>query len=52
MATYLLLVTLCITNEPPDGRWRRPVQVLGKDGQQVLVKHGGTYARCYLVASH
>ena len=25
MATYLLLVTLCITNEPPDEKWRGPV---------------------------
>ena len=42
MTTYLLLVTLYITNEHPteDGG---PAKVLGKDGQQVLVKHGSTY---------
>ena len=28
-------------------RWRGPAKVLGKDGQQVLVKHGGTYVRCH-----
>ena len=27
--------------------WRGSAKVLGKDGQQVLVKHGGTYVRCH-----
>ena len=26
-----------------DRLWRRPAKVLAKDGQQVLVKHGGMY---------
>ena len=30
-----------------DRRWRGPAVVLGKDGQQVLVKHGGKYLRCH-----
>ena len=29
--------------EASDRRWRGPAKVLGKDGQQVLVKHGGKY---------
>ena len=28
-------------------RWRGPAVVLGQDGQQVLVKHGGTYVRVH-----
>ena len=41
MTTYLLLVTLYIIKEHPteDGD--------GKDGQQVLAKHGGTYVCCH-----
>ena len=27
--------------------WRGPAKVLGKDGQQVLVKHDGTYVCCH-----
>ena len=35
------------SNRRSRGRiWRGPAKVLGKDGQQVLVKHGGTYVRC------
>ena len=30
-----------------DRRWRGPAKVLEKDGQQVLVKHGGIYAQCH-----
>ena len=30
-----------------DRRWRGPGKVLGRDGQQILVKHGATYLRVH-----
>ena len=30
-----------------ENKWRGPAKVLGKDGQQVLLKHGGYYVRVH-----
>ena len=41
-------VTLCITNVLIDSpKWKGPASVVGKAGQQVLLKHGGHYIRVH-----
>ena len=31
-----------------DDKWRGPGKVIGRDGKQVLVKHGGIYVRVHI----
>ena len=38
-----------------EDKWRGPGNVIGRDGKQVLVRHGGIYVRvhaCHLQNSH